>query len=285
MKTRMNLTLGTAATLVAIAGATVSAVDFDPTFQGGQYDTTKAATVARGDGGNFEAVRVTVPMILPAAQSIFNSSVIQADPTDPSRPLAGVTSFSGTATNAKFIAAMGTTDMDFPMGSTNVFIAEGAANRSNSFGVLLPDGTGVWRENIDFASQNNLGYSSMMVEPQTASLATTANLVFGSTFNGIGNGSTLNGGSVFLGTPGAARDASGNLLVGNTNFDAGTGDIVSGTNIFNAGTTSGSVNPAAPSVSWPQSAVTGMLLPTGETNAGVRQTQPLVQSVVSRTRA
>jgi len=284
MNNRKNRSM-VAVTLIAIAGATASAVDFDLTLQGGQYDTTKAATLVRGEGGMYENVRITVPFMLPSDNSFFNVCAVQGV-MDEARgglvPLGSVTTASNVLGNTRLVTALGTTDLDYPMGANNAFLGEGNNTNSNATGTLLSDGTLVWREAFS-NQQNNMGFEMITMEPQTAIGDvgnTAANLLWGASFNGVGNGSSVNAGSIFTGTPGAARNDAGELFIGNTNFDGFTDDIPRGVNVWNAG--AGGVDPNATAESWLQDDTTGDLLPDDEQDSGgVRQTQPHLQRVVS----
>lgn len=281
MKIRSTIILG-GATLVALAG-TAHAVDFDPTMQAGQYETTQAATVVRGTGGNYENVTISVPFILPEDQSLFDATAVQKDPNS-DRPLGAVTTFTNDLTNIQAVIALGSSDLAFPMGSNNAFLGEGTQfNRSNAIGTLLPDGTLVWREAFDFNTQNNIGYETIMVEPQTAGMDvgdTAENLLFDTSAPGIGDGTNLNSGFAALGNPGAARDETGQLYVGMTGFDGFEGTIPRGCAVW-AAPAMGGVDPNTTVEEWLQDDTTGDLLPSGESANDVRQTQPHLQRVVS----
>jgi len=288
MKSPKNRLIGASAMLIAAAGATVSAVDFDLTLQGGQYDTAKAATVVRGDGGTFDNVRVFAPFLLPADNAFLNTCTVQAEPVlvrgvASLRPLGSVTTGSNILASARLVTAIGSSDLEFPAGASNAFIGEGNALNSNAAGTLLSDGTLVWREAFS-ASQNNMGFETIRVEPQTAIGDvgnTAANLLWDTTANGVGNGTTRNPGAIFTGTPGAARNDAGELFISNTNFDAFTGDVPRGANVWNAGV-AGGVDPTIALTSWLQDDTIGDLLPDEELNSnGVRQTQSHLQRVVS----
>ncbi len=249
--------LSAAAGIVLAAGSTVFAVDYDVTGQAGQYAEVVVPTVVRGAGGSFADATIYVPYLIDADQGpLQNSAVVQSVGGS---LLGGVTTFSSDIF-PKWVAAIGT--VDAPQ-SNNSFVLEGAANRSNSFGTMLTDGTGLWRANFA-TGQNNLEYEAMTLTNDPAPTTSGANLVFGPGFAGIDG----TAGSVFLGTPAGLRGLKGELIVGVTNFDGFTGQVPRGVNIF---LDSGN-NPATDAAfSWLQ---TGTPVPAGESDSGVRQTQP-----------
>ncbi len=254
--TKARLTAASA--IVLAAGSVVNAVDYDTTGQAGQYAEVVVPTVVRGAGGSFTDATVFVPWLIDGDQGpIQNSAVVQ---TVNGNLLGGVTTFSSDIF-PKWVAAIGTVD-GVPQ-SNNAFVLEGAANRSNSFGTLLPDGTGLWRANFA-TTQNNLEFETLTLVNDPAPATSGTSSVFGAGFAGIDG----TAGSVFLGTPAAARDAQGMLLSGVTTFDSFTGNAPRGVTVF----TGTGNNPATDAdFVWLQ---TGTPVPAGESDADVRQTQP-----------
>jgi hypothetical protein len=262
---------------IAIAGvgafaAGTFAADFDPTGQAGQYELERAATLVRGEGGLFNNVRIWVPWLLDEADAQQNSAVVEIDAEG--LPAGAVTTFgAGGSGNVRMIAAFGTTDAATGGTSNNVFIDEGSADRSNAFGVLLPDGTAMWRSNFDFETQNNLEFMGLPWPDQTAIPQDTGlSSVFSSAFGGIGDGEFLNeNGSVFLGTPGAEW-FNGELYSGVTTFDGGSGAVPVGTNVY----VDELNDPNQPLTTWLQ---IDSPAPDDVLTGDIRQTQPRLKNV------
>lgn len=276
-----------AAALILTCGGAAMAIDADPFLTGraGEYLLTRPADVLRGLGGGYPSVRIWAPWLIQENDgggmdnTRQNSAVAETDAQG--LPYGALTTFDSSLNpnTLRTITAFGTTDAANMggMGSNNVFHDEGASSRSNSFGVLLEDGTAVWRANFN-TGQNNLEWRALPWPGQTGALSGSGNPVFLTSAPGI-NG---NSGAVFLGTPGAlkttpaARGAAGvgQFLIGVTTFDALTGDAPRGTSVYDI--TGGPVNPNANVTEWPQDSSP---VPTGEDIAAVRQTQPAMEEV------
>ncbi|MCA9311990.1 MAG: hypothetical protein KDA21_12335, partial [Phycisphaerales bacterium] len=249
-----------AAGIVLAAGSTVNAINYDVTGQAGQYAEVVVPTVVRGTGGSFQDATIYVPFLIDADLGpLQNSAVVQSVNGN---LLGGVTTFSSDVF-PKWVAAIGTTDAASAGQSNNGFVLEGAANRSNSFGTMLTDGTGLWRANFA-TGQNNLEYEAMTLTNDPAPAIAGANLVFNPASAGIDG----TAGSVFLGTPAGLRSGEGAMLTGVTTFDSFTGNAPRGVCVFS----NSNNNPATDAdFVWNQ---TGTPVPAGESDAGVRQTQP-----------
>lgn len=284
MKSNSNTRRLAAAMILACGGAAI-AIDADPFLTGraGEYLLTRPADVLRGSGGGYPSVRIWAPWLIQnndgggTSNTRQNSAVAETDAQG--RPYGALTTFDSSLSpiTLRTIAAFGTTDADNNnLGSNNVFHDEGASSRSNSFGVLLEDGTAVWRANFN-AGQNNLEWRTLPWPGQTGTLPSSGNPVFLTSAPGI-NG---NSGSVFLGTPGAVK-TSGTLrgapasqfLVAVTTFNSFGPDAPRGTNVYDI--TGGPVNPNNTITQWPQDSAP---LPTGESLAATRQTQPAIEEV------
>lgn len=263
-----------AAALALACGAVATAANYDPTGQAGRYETTKATALVRGTGGGFNAVKVWVPWLLEEANSNMNSAVVEMDAAS-GRPVSAVTTFTGNpppAGTVRVVAALGTKDADWATGqSNNVFVSEGTNARSNSFGVLIPDMTGVWRANFSGGVQNNIEFQTL---PFNTSTAAPAGGGSGKVFDPLAPGiDATAGGSVFLGAPGA--DKLGSVLyTGATMFDGGTAACPVGTAVYTGATN----NPVTPFALWTQ--LNCPLLP-GAAATDVRQTQPVVERLAS----
>ena len=253
--------LSAATGIVLAAGSVATAVDYDVTGQAGQYAESVVPTVVRGTGGNFLDATVYIPWLIDADNGpLMNSAVVQ---TVGGAPLGGVTTFSSDIF-PKFVAAIGSVDGTGQ--SNDGFILEGAANRSNSPGYMLPDGTFGWRANFDFSSQNNLE-SSVVNLSNTAAPTTQGTQVFNAASNTNSN--------LFMGTPSGVRNGTGDLLTGVTAFDGFTGAITRGVGVFTGSNNDPSTDA---SFEWLQD---NTPVPTGETTSTVRQTQPELASVMS----
>ncbi|MBL0921659.1 MAG: hypothetical protein IBJ10_05965 [Phycisphaerales bacterium] len=261
-----------ASALLAVSGAAL-AINFDPTGQAGQYDTTKAATRVRGSAGVFGAVRVWAPFILDESDASFNASVVETDAAG--LPFGAVTTFfsATSATAVRTVTAFGTSDALNAGRSNNVFINEGPVNKSNSFGTMLPDGTVVWRANFSTLApaQNNIEWLPIAWPANTAAPPANGNRVFGA-FPGIDGLA----GNVFLGTPGAEKRGQ-TLFVANTTFDPNATDAPNGASVW-SNAQLGGVNPIAPVDTWGALSVPVPTVPAGETAADARQTQPMIKN-------
>ncbi|MGD9691293.1 MAG: dockerin type I domain-containing protein [Phycisphaerales bacterium] len=260
--------------LLALAGG-ASAAPYDTTGQAGRYDVTKAATKVRGNGGTFDSVKVWVPVILDRDDSSFNSPVAGLD--GQGNPVGAFTTFTPTginlATSIRVVGSFGTTDAAWPNAgpggsSVNVFLSEGANNRSNSFGALTSDLTAVWRANFVSGVTNNLEYQTLPLNVNSPTPSSGTSKVFDPFAPGI---DATAGGSVFLGAPGAAKHGV-TLYTGATMFDGSTGVCPVGTAVY----TGNNNNPLAPVGTWTQ---VGSPLPNGATADQVRQTQPALAVV------
>ncbi len=272
MKTRPSVI--NALALIAFAGV-ASAAPYDTTGQAGKYDVTKSATKVRGSGGTYDAVKVWIPVIFDREDSSLNAPVVGLDAQG--NPVGAFTTFTpggvNLATSVRVVASFGTTDAAWPLAgpggsSVNAFLSEGANNRSNSFGALTPDLTGVWRANFSSGVQNNLEFQTLPINVNSPTPSVGANRVFDTNAPGI---DATFGGSVFLGAPGAAKKGA-TLYTGATAFDGGTGAVPVGTNAY----TGSNNNPVTAAATWAQLSTP---VPNGASATETRQTQPVIAVV------
>jgi hypothetical protein len=133
------------AAVVAVAAGASFAADLDPTGQGGQYASSRAAVLVKGMGGMFMPSTVWVPFILQndpstattSQQSLLNGVVVESVNGG---PIAAVTTFSAVASSTvapRVVAVLQTSDAASTLTSgesNNVINSEGAQNRSSSLG-------------------------------------------------------------------------------------------------------------------------------------------------------
>lgn len=273
MKTQSINRMGVAAAALLMVSGAALAINFDPTLQAGQYDTTKAATRVRGSSGVFGMVRVWSPFILDETDAAFNGAVVETDTAG--LPFGAVTTFFSAAspTAIRTVTAFGTTDAANGGRSNNVFINEGPVNKSNSFGTMLPDGTVIWRANFSTLApaQNNIEWQPIAWPANTAAPPASGTKVFGA-FGGIDGLA----GNVFLSTPGAEKRGQ-SLFIANTTFDPNAIDVPSGVNVW-ANVQGGGVNPNATADTWLSLGVPVPTIPAGETAADSRQTAAMIKN-------
>lgn len=243
------------AAAVAVAAGASFAADLDPTGQGGQYASSRAAVLVKGMGGMFMPSTVWVPFILQndpstattSQQSLLNGVVVESVNGG---PIAAVTTFSAVASSTvapRVVAVLQTSDAASTLTSgesNNVINSEGAQNRSSSLGAILPDGTLTARENFAGTGQSNIGLwnaiHSLGVAPGTQA---PAKIIVNTSVN-IGNAgeTAINpntatvSGSAFLSTPSMVREVTiapargiapdEDLLTGQVHF---TGTVLAGT--------------------------------------------------------
>lgn len=235
MITRMKIM--TAATLVALTGSAVSAEVRDLDTRSGDVMQATTSTVAYGGGA--VSVRYWIPVAVPNDSSALNNAVVQVVGGD---ILGAVTSFSSSG-NPNVIWYFQTADQLDDEGtytSNNVVLDEFPFSRSDTLGDMLPNGRIVFRANFAGTAQNNLETILGDVKSQMPAAFEPDEgdkMLVGPGIDSSGN--------AYLGVPGALAQANGNVWVGNTNFDAFSGDIPSGCNIWDYdGTAQDSQNPA-----------------------------------------
>ncbi len=280
-----KMTLGrllAAGAVVAACGSLATAYDYDTTGKAGLFNTTKMGTLVKGAGGSFDAVRVFAPHILDETDGQYNAVAVQ---NVGGNPVGVVTTFlGGAAAASRSITVLGTIDNTAapcgffsPLGSNDVILDEN--DTSDSLGTFLPDGTIVFRENFAGVQQNNIAFETGIVGIAAQPCAPDnlpTNKVFGN-FCGI---DALSGvGSVFLGTPGALRNA-GVVWTGVTTFNNGTTGSPPCGGLTGTGVWTGTgADPNAPLAFWLASATPlPVTVPTTDADE-VRQTQPVIRMI------
>lgn len=226
-----RLVMGMAAVgLIATLGAAVYAEDsstaLDTSMRQGRVFEKWDSTVVYGPG-NEKLTRVWIPLLVDAGGPLLDGSVVRIV-GDEGRILGGTSVFSSTG-GINAVMCFGTVDFDFsgvdPIGSNDFIVYEDGI-RSNVVGQMLGDGSLVWLAAYDFAAQNNLEWSLCQPEQQTPIPEPTGGtpILQGPGIDGVP-------GSAYLGTP-AAIEHGTKMYVGNSNFDAFTGNIPRGVNIW-----------------------------------------------------
>lgn len=219
------------AALVAVA-ALVSvgtlAEEWDPTGIAGEVFESFPSVVAYTPECDPVTVRVWMPFLLEETNSLLNNAEVYVVGGD---ILGGVTTWSG-AGAAKVVSYFATADVFDDQGgytSSNVVIDEGGEYRSNTLGQILPDGRLVYRANYAGIEQNNLEEVLGDVKSQLPAWPEP----------GVGNeildgpGTSGEAGNAYLGNPAAMYVlGSTDIWVANTDYDAGSGDIPTGANIW-----------------------------------------------------
>ena len=245
MITRVHVS--TAASLMVIAGASVSAEVFDWDARAGDIMEAAPSTVVLGSGPALNTRRF-VPVAIPSTGSLLNASAVRVVDGD---ILGAVTCFSSTGgenlmwyfeTADRFDANGGFT-------SNNVVLDEFPDTVSDTPGQMLADGRLVFRANYAGATQNNLETILGDVRSQTPAFGTEPN-----SGDKILTGPGIDGaaGSAFLGVPAAIEGDAGHIWVGNTNYDGGSGGVPVACNIWDYDGTPQSVS--TPAYSYMQSA-------------------------------
>jgi hypothetical protein len=190
-------------------------------------------------GGDVLPVRAWIPVALGVNSSALNNAVVQVVDGD---ILGAVSAFSNVG-NPNIIWYFQTADQLDDVGtytSNNVVLDEFPFTRSNTIGEMMPDGRIVFRANFAGSDQNNLetliGDVKSQQPPFGSEPSEGDKILFGPGLDSAG--------SAFLGTPAAQQQPNGNIWVGNTNFDAFTGDIPRGVNVWDYdGTAQSGQNP------------------------------------------
>ncbi len=220
------------AALVAVA-ALVSvdalAEEWDPTGIAGEVFESFPSVVAYTSECDPVTVRVWIPFLLEETSSLLNSAEVYVVNGD---ILGGVTTFSS-ASNPRLVLYFATADVEddlFGYTSSNVVIDEGANEYSNTLGQILPDGRLIYRANYPYlGGQNNLECVLGDVGSQLPAFPEPQ--VGDEILSGPGIGEQP--GDAYLGNPAAMYvQGSTDIWVANTNYDAGSGDIPTGANIW-----------------------------------------------------
>lgn len=227
-------------------------------------------------GGGARAVRTWIPLLIDDGRALLNNSCVQIVNGE---ILGSVTSFDGASTSGEIDAVLGLwpcniQNTNSTYTSNDAYIVE-AGDFSDTLGKQLTDGRVAMRANFNSAaSQNNLEVVQMSVGSYTnPELAAGSKVLTGAGVDGVA-------GSVFLSVPGAMRNSSNsNVWVGNSNFDAFTGNVPRAVNIWNyAGAAQ---SPTTPAYSYLQSTFETWASSNGAaiaSGAG-RQTQPVFARV------
>ncbi len=271
-----------AGTVVSVLGTTGAALardcgtDCDNTGRAGRVYDANPSVVAAGSG-SARTVRVWTPFLIDTGRMLLNPAVVQV--VD-GRALGAATMFVGGG-DTPGVVAFGTADELDSVGtytSNDLMIAEQDIGLSDTIGEMLDDGTVVFRANFRSSPpQNNLEWSQAVPSFQTPVPPPAAGTKI---LNPTAPGIDGTAGSVFLGTP-AAIEGGSDFYVGDTNFDAGTGNVPSAVNIWDYDNTF--QNPATPDFSYTQTA--GFTFANGicgnciDNVADVRQTQPVFAKV------
>lgn len=244
----------------------------DSSNRAGRVFEAYPSDVAMGAGAT-RWVRTWLPHLIDTGSSLQNGTAVAI--VD-GRIVGANTSFSTGAFDPRTVIIFGTARQLDSLGgfTSNDIIVFEPSNLSNTVGDMLPDGRLAWRANFG-TGQNNLETLAITPDQQTPLPEPDA----GDKILAAGPGIDGAAGSVFLGTPAAIVLDASTMFVGNTNFDAGTGDVPSGTNIFMyAGT---AVPAATPFRTYSQAGAetyanaNGLSIPAGNG----RQTQPVLARV------
>jgi hypothetical protein len=261
-----------AAALIAATCATVYAADCgsdcDTTLRQGRVFEAGDSVVIYGSG-EFKLVRTWVPLLIDDETALMNNSVVRIVA---GHILGGTTTFSAIPF---VVACFGTADLYDENGgytSNNVVVWESSAY-SNTVGQLLGDGSLVWRANFGGTAQNGLEWTLCVPGQQTPIPEPTegTQLLEGPGING-------QSGTAYLGTPGAIEHGA-NIYIGNTDFDAESGDIPRGCNIWDYDRTNPS-DSQAPAYEYSQDAAEAFLIANGiAVSSYASQTQPIFAKV------
>jgi len=201
--------------------------DCDTTRRQGRVFEAGTSTVIYG-AGSPRAVRTWCPLLIDSTGSLMNNSVVQIV----NGRITGATSTFTATGFVRAVICFGTADSDQTngagdqIGSNNIRIFE-TINASDTVGELFSDGRLAYRANFAGVTHNGLewvvctpGEQTPIPEPDEGT-----QILAGPGIDGAA-------GSAFLGTPGAMAVSSGSFWVGNTNFDAFTGNIPRGANLW-----------------------------------------------------
>lgn len=181
-------------------------------------------------GGPARLVRTWIPLLVDGSGALFNNSSVQVVGGE---ILGGVTTFDGGATTGEIDAVIGFWPANIlndnsAYSSNNVHVVE-AGDFSDTVGKVIDDGRLIYRANFNSAAaQNNLEVVQLAVGAHTPIVEPGAGgkVLVGDGIDGVA-------GSAFLSIPGGIRNGASNIWVGDTNFDAFTGDVPSGVNVWN----------------------------------------------------
>jgi hypothetical protein len=219
-----------AALVAAAALASVGALaeEWDPTGIAGEVFESFPSVVAYTPACEPVTVRVWIPFLLDEASSLLNNAEVYVVSGD---ILGGVTTF-GTGGNPNLVSYIATADVFDDLGgytSSNVVIDEGGNDYSDTLGQILPNGRLVYRANYAGTAQNNLEEVLGDVKSQLPAFPEprVGNEILD------GPGTSGDPGDAYLGNPAAMYVLnSTDIWVANTNYDAGSGDIPTGANIW-----------------------------------------------------
>lgn len=213
------------ALLILTPGLTAYAADCgtdcDTTLRQGRVFQAGASVVIYG-AGSFKDVRTWVPLLIDDNTALLDNSVVSI--VD-GRILGGTSTF---AAGPHIVVCFGTADLldDAGTYTSNDVVVYEVGDYTDVVGRLLNDGSLVWRANYAGVDHNGLewtlctpGQQTPIPEPDEGT-----QILAGPGING-------QSGTAYLGTPGAILGGLG-FFVGNTNFDAFTGDIPRGCNIW-----------------------------------------------------
>ena len=214
--------------VAALASAGALAEEWDQTGIAGEVFESFPSVVAYTPPCDPLTVRVWIPFLLDEASSLLNNAEVYVVGGD---ILSGVTTFS-TAGSPNVVSYFATADVFDDLGgytSSNVVIDEGGESRSNTLGQILPDGRLVYRANYAGTAQNNLEEVLGDVKSQLPAFPepNVGNEILD------GPGTSGEPGDAYLGNPAAMYVLnSTDIWVANTDYDAGSGNIPTGANIW-----------------------------------------------------
>jgi hypothetical protein len=233
-----HVLMGSVVLVLTALGARVYAgdcgTDCDTTLRQGRVFEAGDSVVIYG-GADQKLVRTWVPLLLDEAKAYLNNSAARIVE---GRILGGTTTYNALPYAVLSFGTAKQLDENGTYTSNNILIWE-SSGRSNTVGRMLADGSLVWRANYAGAAQNNLEWELCYPGQQTPVLEPDEGIKIL-----IGPGIDDMPGDAYLGTPGAVAGGLG-FFVGNSNFDAFSGDIPRGVNIwdYDGTTPSDSQNP------------------------------------------